>query len=133
MYADFGKPKTKEPKPLARCSFAEKYYQLLEGICQRAVQSTDLVTINQAKILLLDKFNEWRNFAPRSHQGITNTHICIFEVFMDQYQHLREAEIQLTPPPLYVPAPPLPPTEVKVPEQPQLAGLFLGEKLDEDI
>lgn len=83
-----------------------------------------LVSLTQAKVLLVDSFFDWRSSVPKSHRNRIgeNGHFCIFHVFERAMHKIRLAQLTLSPPQLFVPAPPLP-----TPSPPQIAGIFLGE------
>jgi len=108
------------------CIFAQEFRKCTEELCQ-VIEDPDIVSINQAKIRLQDKYFEWRRVVPKSHKYRVSQvgHKCIFHVYARAYYLLRIAEISLMPPMLFEPPPPPPP-----PPAPQIAGLFLGE-LDE--
>ena len=117
-----------EAPPL--CRFAAAYQSWAETLITPTLQPPTLVGINQAKILLLDKYFEWRNIAPRGHRDKVNTtgHICLWHVFEAAYNRLKEAELSLTPPLLFVPAPP-PALPAPAPQPPpSIPGIFLGEE-----
>lgn len=109
------------------CIFARKFSEWTRELCASSTQSASLVAINQAKILLIDKYFEWRSVVPKAHRNRMSGggHICIFQVFEQAYITLRAVELALTPPMLFIPPPPLPP--LSPPPPPQIAGIFLGE------
>jgi len=91
----------------------------------------NIVSINQAKILLLDKYFEWYRYVPRSHRFKMSKrgHICIFQVLVSLYNRLKVIELDVTPPMLFEP---LPPPPMKILPRPSLAGIMLGEDTDND-
>lgn len=108
------------------CVFAQKFSEWAKELCAKAADDTSIVKINQAKILLVDKYFEWRSVVPKSHRsrvGMTG-HFCIFHVFEQAYDGLRAFELALTPPMLFLPAAPAP---LLPPPPPQIAGIFIGE------
>lgn len=109
------------------CPFAQKFSEWTTELCANVARQPEIVSVNQAKVLLLDKYFEWRHAVPRSHRNRTGKlgHECIFHVFEQAYERLKVIELALTPPMLFLPAPPppLPPP----PPPPQIAGIFLGE------
>jgi hypothetical protein len=121
-------PMTAEEEQPSLCRFSVPFQQWAETLITPVLQRPTHVGINQAKILLLDKYFEWRNVAPRAHRDKVNTagHTCLWHVFEAAYNRLKEAELSLTPPMLFVPPPPPalpPPTQ---PSRPQITGIFLG-------
>jgi hypothetical protein len=103
--------------------FAEVLYQAAQEDATRATPY-GLVTVNQKKLLLLDKYFEYRGVVPKAHRNHFGQfgHRCLWHVFEEYYNKLRVIELHLTPPMLYLPPPPpaqLPP--------PQFDGLMLGE------
>ncbi|MCL5960830.1 MAG: hypothetical protein M1358_16275 [Chloroflexi bacterium] len=119
-FQDFELP-DEEPR---RCVFAQEFFRWTSQLCLGVAQDPSIVCVNQAKILLLDRYFEWRSFAPKSHRNRlgTNGHNCIFQVFSETYERLKVVELSLTPPMLFLPSPPPP-----APAPPQIAGIFIGE------
>ena len=124
--------------PSPYCPYATKFKQWTETLYAsvgQAVQddsSGAAVAVNQAKVLLVDKYFEWRSAAPKAHRNRTGEgHICLFHVFDETYRTLRAVELSLTPPLLFLPPPPAEP-----PPQPvyKLTGIPLGdiEAVEED-
>ncbi len=111
------------------CGYAVKFSEWAEELCISAIERSSIVSINQAKVMLLDRYMEWRNFVPRRHRSLTsigaNSHTCIFHVFETAYDRLKVVELSLTPPMLFLPPPAPPPRAVTSPLQ--LAGVFIGE------
>lgn len=111
------------PLPPNYCVFARKFSEWTLEFCAKVTQAGDLVAINQGKILLVDKYFEWRSVVPKNHRDRLSAtgHTCIFRVFEQAYMTLRAMELALTPPMLFLPPPPY------MPPPPQIAGIFLGE------
>ena len=101
----------------------------MDQLLSEEIQYT-VVSINQAKIQLVDKFFEWYRYVPRNHKLRMGSsgHTCIFQVFENGYQRLKVIELSITPPLLFLPVN----ASVIVPPVPRIAGIFLGEDLDED-
>jgi hypothetical protein len=104
------------------CYAAEEFAGWADVLVSSVSQEPTIVTVNQAKILLQDKWHDWRSIAPQRHRNHLGDrgYICLFQVYEQAYQHLRVLELSLTPPLLFIPAPP-PPT-------PQIPEIFLGEE-----
>jgi hypothetical protein len=84
------------------CAYGHRFSLWAEELLSQVTASRTLLSVQHAKLLLVDKYFEWRSFAPRSHQDRTSTrqgHICIFQVFIDAYEALKTIELSLTPPP----------------------------------
>jgi len=115
-------------QPARLCRYAQAFSdwtaQTLD-ICQ----DSTIVEVNQAKVLLIDKYFEYFSIVPKRHRYHLSPrgHICIFHVFVQFYQELKALELSLTPPMLFVPPPPPPP-----PPPPQIAGVFIGEEIEEE-
>ena len=109
------------------CLYAQKFSEWTEELCAKTTRNPDIVSVNQAKLLLLDKYFDWRTVVPKAHRARISTsgHACIFQVFTKAYESLKAIELTLTPPMLFVPPQPLPPPPP--PPPPQIAGIFLGE------
>ena len=108
-------------EPDRRCQYAQPFYDWAVRTLHFG-QEPSIVSVNQAKVLLIDKYFDGFSIAPRQHRYhlSPNGHTCIFHVFVQLYQQLRAIELSLTPPMLFIPPPPPPP--------PQIAGIFVGEK-----
>ncbi len=119
------------------CAYALRFKQWTETLCisvggavqQHQDSAGGAVAVNQAKLLLLDKYFEWRSAAPKAHRNRVGdtSHTCLFHVFDETYRTLRAIELSLTPPLLFLPA------SSPAPVQPvyKLSGIPLGE-IDED-
>ena len=109
--------------PGVLCSYAQKFAEWANELL-RDTASANVVSVNQAKVLLLDKYFEWHTFVPKNHRRRLDTqgHTCIYQVFKQTYERLKVVELSLTPPLLFLPSPPPAP-----PPPPQIAGIFLGE------
>jgi hypothetical protein len=110
------------------CVYAQKFSEFTEPLCANAARTASVVAVNQAKVLLLDKYWEWYRVVPLRHRSVgslNGRHTCIFGVFELAYNRLKLIELALTPPMLFLPAPlpPVPPP----PPPPQIAGIFIGE------
>lgn len=108
------------------CSYAVRFSEWAEELCDFA-DDPSVVSVNQAKVQLIDKYFEWYRYVAKSHRYRIGArgHTCIFQVFESSYERLKVIELSLTPPLLFVPLeppPPLPPP----PPQP-IAAIFLGE------
>lgn len=126
------------------CPFAERFQTWWQEIYTEATQQPTDISINQAKVQLVDRYWQWYATAPKAHQNIIGNrdgHTCIFQIFQRAYASLRAVE--LSQPEfirLFEPPPPAPVINLKRVVQPQIAGLFVGEELeklervkDEDI
>lgn len=108
------------------CVYARKFNEWAQELCISATQQSSIVSINQNKVLLLDKYMQWKASVPRRHRAYTGSgHACLFSVFERAYDRLRVLELSLTPPMLFIPSPPVPPPPP--PPPPQIAGVFIGE------
>ena len=101
------------------CPYARKFAKWAATLVETSNQPR-LVAVNQAKVLLLDKYFEWRSYVPKGHRNHVGAggHRCIYQVLEQTYEKLKVIELSLTPPLLFLPPPPPPP--------PQIAGIFLG-------
>lgn len=103
------------------CRFAQAFSDWVD----RALDidgNLDIVAVNQAKVLLVDKYFEFFNVVGKGHRYHFSPrgHFCIFHVFLKTYQELKALELSLTPPLLFLPRRPPPP--------PQIAGIFIGDE-----
>jgi hypothetical protein len=100
------------------CVFAFAFSDWIERLNQEIVtDDPTVVAVNQAKVLLIDKYFEWRSIVPKNHRNRIGEvgHTCIFHVFEQGYERLRAIELALMPPLLFSPPKPAPPP-----------GLYLG-------
>jgi len=107
------------------CIYAQAFREWVTMLNREIVTNTpSVVAVNQAKVLLVDKYFALRSNVPKNHRNRIgeNGHICIFHVFEQGYGHLRAIELALIPPLLFLPPKPPPPS---------LPGLFLGDVIDE--
>ena len=111
-------------KSIDYCPYGQQFAEWTSELVITVSHQPDVVSVNQAKLLLQDKWHEWRSTVPRRHRNHRGSHghICIFQVYLQAYNQLRLIELSLTPPLLFLPPPPPPP-----PPPRQLAGIFLGE------
>lgn len=110
------------------CEFGKHFRAWTKQYCEPAIQSGDLIQINQCKIRLLDRFFEWRAAVPKAHRNRIGeqSHTCIFHIFEAAYNALRIAELSLSGPPIYIPPPP------QQKPLPQFGGYFLGEIIEDE-
>ena len=108
-------------EPVDVCSYAQAFSDWAARTLDIS-QNPSVVLVNQAKVLLVDKYYEWYSIVPKRHRYHLSPrgHTCIFQVFLQFYQQLKALELSLTPPLLFLPPPPPPP--------PQIAGIFIGEE-----
>lgn len=111
------------------CSYALQFEEWLRQICKDDLSHIDIVSLNQIKVRVADRYMELRNFVPKSHRNHVGEqgHFCIFHVYEQMYQKIRSVELMLIPPMLFVPSPAPPP-----PPPPQIAGITFGELVDEE-
>jgi hypothetical protein len=127
IWGRFADLEFKAPTALpSHCPYAQTFSEWVEELLGDLAPPS-IVTVNQAKVQLLDKFFEWRKFVPKSHERHLGRvgHVCIYQVFVQAYERLKVIELALTPPMLFIPPPPPPPP--LPPPPPQIAGIFLGE------
>lgn len=117
-----------EPPPDVRCTYAQRFAAWAEELCRDFLPKRDLVALNQAKLLLVDKYFEWRVYVPKSHRYRMgdNGHTCIFHIFEACYQQIKLTELALSPPKLpELQAPP--PAAVLRTEPPPEPPAFLSD------
>jgi len=113
------------------CEHARNFLDWGEQLLNAKKEHT-IVSINQAKILLIDKFFEWYHYVPRSHRTKHSKrgHICIFQVLEMLYNRLKIIELGITGPLIFIPPEPPP---MKILPRPTIAGIVLGEDTDDNI
>ena len=110
-------------KRITHCKHAAEFAQWAQEQIERARENPTAISINQAKLFLLDRYWDWYASVGSRHQkhiGQRNSHTCIFQVFAESYAQLRALELSTTPPPITEPS--------SAPREPmaQIPGLVLG-------
>lgn len=115
------------------CEHAAAFRTWLQAHVEPLLTTSPSVSaLTQAKVLTLDKYFEWRRCVPHRHKGIggKGKHLCLFQVFEQTYEKIKQAELALAPAPP-VAAAPSRVIEVKpepaAPALVQVPALFLGE------
>lgn len=108
-------------EPEEVCRYAQAFADWASQVLDLGHEA-NLVLVNQGKVLLVDKYFEYFSIVPKRHRYHFSPrgHVCIFQVFIEFYQRLKERELALSPPLLFLPKPSSPP--------PQIAGIFIGEE-----
>ena len=111
------------------CEAPEEYFAWV----QKHLTELDLeepIAINQEILLVTLKYHEWYSQVTEIHRVRVGRrgHECIFHVFMMALDTLIEAKTKLNPPVYFPPPTPLSP-DVSVTTQ--IAGIFLGEEIEE--
>ena len=91
------------------CIYAQLFAAWGEGAVQTVLRNPTPISINQCKILLMDKFFSLRADVPKAHRNLSSErslHICVFQVYQRIYYRLRAEETVLTPPLLFEPVQP---------------------------
>jgi hypothetical protein len=65
------------------CIYAQRFAASIEPACRDAIANPDHISINQAMLLVLKKYFEWRFSVPKSHHNRIGEHghVCIFHIF----------------------------------------------------
>jgi hypothetical protein len=103
------------------CPDAQKLKEFANKECAEVLQDPSHILLNQTRLKVLHRFLELYCSAPKHHRGISKSHICLVTTLIDTMLTLRECELTIAPPQLYIPPPPVPPS------QPQIMGVFMGE------
>ena len=104
---------------LNTCIYAQKFSAWVEKLLAREARENSIIFVNQAKVMLVDRYFEWRSVVPKRHR--IRRHQCITQVFEGAYERLKAIELALMPPLLFLPPPPSSPPPA------QIAGIFMGE------
>ena len=107
------------------CGYAREFYEWLQRFVLNDTDY-DLGELNQAKLIVLEKYLEFRSFVPRAHQERINDHghICIYHIFIRACEQLKITELRLQKPMLFIQQPPPPPPRF----EPKGPILFLGSE-----
>jgi len=103
------------------CPYAQKFSEWVNALLVGLSEKPNIVSVNQAKILLQDKWHDWRTVSPKRHRDHLSYrgHICLFHVYEQAYKQLRVLELSLTPPLLFLPPKP----------RSQVPQIFLGDEV----
>ena len=117
-----------QPLPENKCVFAQSFSQWVMGLF-KCLEDPSIVAVNQAKVLLQDKYFEYYRYVSKKHRKHRSPrgHICIFQVYEAAYDQLKVIELQITPPMMFVPE-----EKPIEPPPPRIAGIFMGEVIDMD-
>jgi hypothetical protein len=86
------------------CAFSRQFQAWALDLVRDTLTEVSHIKIAQAKVMLLDKYYEWKATIPKRH---ARRHLCIADVMDEAYNTLKQAELALTPPQIYLPEPPL--------------------------
>lgn len=88
----------------------------------------DVVTINQAKIVLTDHYRTFRNKAKKScRQHCSDRgHFCLYHVWDRAYERLKALELRVAKPVISKPPKPKKPPPPKPDPRAQIGGIILG-------
>lgn len=115
------------------CPFAVAFQAWIDALFERQLAGADLITLNQLKVHVQDRFFRFRSRVPREHQhedGREPDHWCLFAVFEKAIEELHRRELELAPPPLVpLPAPLSPPP----PPRARFDGLLVGDLDDSEF
>ena len=110
-----------EPSPPNICEPAQAF---LDWADRTLVfnEHSDMVTINQAKVMLLERYMSWLGDVSKRHKYHLSErgHTCIFQIFVRVYSRIKTVEYKVLPPLILPPKPPPPP-------KPEV--LILGEEI----
>jgi hypothetical protein len=133
-FKDFtlGEGMADEPaEPFANyCEDAKALWRYTDDVLNRYVRgSTDLIRLAQAKVLLVDRYLDFRAYAAKVHRDKVGEkgHICLYQVWIAGLHEVRTAQLKLDPPEVLIVPPksePTPPAGAYALLPP---AVFLGE------
>lgn len=114
------------------CIYARSFSADIEHMCRDAISNPSHISTNQAIVIVVKKFMEYRTLVPKSHRNRISEHghFCIFHAFERAVQTLLLLQMRLAPPIFFEPPPPTPP--LPPPQLPQIMGITLGEMIEEE-
>jgi hypothetical protein len=88
------------------CIYGQRFSDYTEKLCKDIEDGPDIFKIYKAKILLLDRFFEYRAVVPKGCRYRMNDtgHRCIWHCFSDAYARIKAVELSISPP-LFLPPP----------------------------
>jgi hypothetical protein len=112
------------------CEDAKALWRYMEDVLNRYVRgSTDLIRLAQAKVLLVDRYLDFRAYAAKAHRDKVGDkgHICLYQAWIACMHEIRTAQLRLHPPEVLIVPPksePTPPASAYALLPP---AVFLGE------
>jgi hypothetical protein len=105
------------------CIYAQKFAQWAGELCINVAKNPHTVFVNQAKVMLVNQYFEWRNVVPAAHRNYLSNrgHFCIFQVFEEAFSRLQVVQLSISPPPMS-----FPPSSTSFPVGGTLIGLMDG-------
>lgn len=88
-----------KPEP-ASCRYASHFSEWIKWLYDQIVgESPDIITVNQAKLLLQDQYFLWRDSVNMNHRDKLGSrgHVCIYQVYVEAHKRLRLTELSLRP------------------------------------
>lgn len=108
LWEDFSSPA--QPQYCPYSAQFQKWVDKLLASIKPALKKDSVsaaIAINQAKVLLIDKYFEWLAATPKSHHNRTGgDHLCLSNVFHNSYLVIKTGELMVSPPLLFLPPPP---------------------------
>jgi hypothetical protein len=89
------------------CIYAQRFSEWTEPLCRAIEAKPDIFEIYKAKLLLLDRFFDYRAVVPKSCRYRMNEsgHRCVWHIFSEAYARIRAMELSISPPLLLPPQP----------------------------
>jgi hypothetical protein len=86
--------------PPVLCTHAQRFCDWAGELCAKAMEKKTVTAIDEAKVLVANRFMMWRKNVPFEHQSDDEAfagggHACILSVFEWAYQRLLDAELDL--------------------------------------
>lgn len=96
------------PPDLNVCAHAQAFSEWADVLCANVEAHPSGWAINQAKLVLSERYFEWYAVVPRKHRETVRdrAHRCIFHVFRDAWLWLRQIQLTVDPPAFEPPASP---------------------------
>lgn len=83
------------------CSDSKAYWRYTDEVLNKYVRgTTDLMRLAQAKVLISDRYVEFRAYATREHRDKLGGkgHICLYQVWIASMHEVRTKQLALEPP-----------------------------------
>jgi hypothetical protein len=129
FFEDESEP-AEQPDPFALyCDDSKAYWHYTDEVLNRYVRgNTDLMRLAQAKVLITDRYLDYRAYATREHRdklGVKG-HICLYQTWIAGMHEVRTKQLSLNPPRVLkiVTSKPEPPS---LPPPPLLPDSFVRE------
>lgn len=125
---------TKQLERQLPCLFARTFQAWIEVQFEKHLEGADRLRLNQLKLVIQDKFFELQSRVPPEHRHQEDRdpdHPCLFSAYARAIETIHERELDLEPPALEPPPPPVQPEAKRRGKRSPLDGIIFGKRDEE--